>query len=152
MKKVGNSAEAGSRGQPLKPQVDARPLRPQKPTHGHHGKPPLFAHLVSEREPLCAIGRVRASCDTNAVADRFLQSMRVRLPGSGQWYSSVKPRAYCCGNTPSRRRDLKQSHSIPTRRKAIAIINRNHVLIRLLPSLQRIKFSEAIGAGSSTGG
>src|SRR5262249_30226007 len=47
---------------------------------------------------LCAIGRVRASCDTNAVPDRFLQSMRVRLPGSGQWYSSVKPHDFTSGS------------------------------------------------------
>jgi hypothetical protein len=33
-----------------------------------------------------------------------------------------------------------------TKRKAIAIINRNHLLIRLPPSLPRMKFSEATGA------
>ena len=41
----------------------------------------------------------------------------------------------------SRRRDLKQSHDIRTKKKA-AINNRNHVLIRLPPSLPRMEFSE----------
>src|SRR5712692_466455 len=43
----------------------------------------------------------------------------------------------------SRRRDLKQSHSMRTKRRPIAIINRNHVLIRLPPSRRRMEFSEA---------
>ena len=38
---------------------------------------------------------------------------------------------------------MEQSHSIRTKRKAIAIINCNHVLIRPLPSLRRMEFSEA---------
>jgi hypothetical protein len=45
--------------------------------------------------------------------------------------------------TDSRRRDLKQSHSMRTKRRPIVIINRNHVLIRLPPSRRRIEFSEA---------
>src|SRR5260370_36975156 len=36
--------------------------------------------------------------------------------------------------------------SMRMKRKAIAIINRNHVLIRLLPSPRRMAFSEATGA------
>src|SRR6266576_743278 len=54
--------------------------------------------ICVSKAALCAIGRVRASCDTNAVPDRFLQSMRVRLPGSGQWYSSVKPHDFTSGS------------------------------------------------------
>jgi hypothetical protein len=41
---------------------------------------------------------------------------------------------------------LKQSHSIRMKRKTIAIINRNHVLIRLSPSPRRMEFSEATAA------
>jgi hypothetical protein len=42
---------------------------------------------------------------------------------------------------------LKQSPSMRTKRKAIAIIDRDHVLIRpgLLP--RRMEFSEATGSG-----
>jgi hypothetical protein len=43
----------------------------------------------------------------------------------------------------SRRRGLKQSHSMRTKRKAIATINRNHVLIRSPSSPRRMQFSEA---------
>jgi len=42
--------------------------------------------------------RPHAAADTNAVHDRLLQSMRVRLPGSGQWYSSVKPHDFTSGS------------------------------------------------------
>jgi hypothetical protein len=42
-------------------------------------------------------------------------------------------------------RGLKQSHSMRMKRKAIAIINRNHLLIRLSPSPRRMEFSEATG-------
>ena len=43
----------------------------------------------------------------------------------------------------SRWRDLKQSLSMRTKRKAIAIIDRDHVLIRSGPLPRRMKFSEA---------
>ena len=43
----------------------------------------------------------------------------------------------------NRRRDLKQSYSNRTKSRPIAIINRNHVLIRLPPPLRRMEFSEA---------
>jgi len=42
-----------------------------------------------------------------------------------------------------KRPHLKQSYSKRTKRTAIAIINRNHVLIRLPPPLRRMEFSEA---------
>jgi hypothetical protein len=45
----------------------------------------------------------------------------------------------------NRRRDLKQSRNIPMKRKAIAIINRNHVLIRLPPSPRRMGFRKPQG-------
>src|SRR5262249_61895281 len=37
--------------------------------------------ICVSKAALCAIGRVRASCDTNAVPDRFLQNMRVPVTG-----------------------------------------------------------------------
>jgi hypothetical protein len=43
MKKIGNSAEAGSRGPPLKPQVDAGPLRPKNGQWADHLGRPLGA-------------------------------------------------------------------------------------------------------------
>src|SRR5437660_4182315 len=43
----------------------------------------------------------------------------------------------------SRDRDLKQSRSMRTKRRAIAIINRNYVVIRQQPPLRRTVFSEA---------
>jgi hypothetical protein len=46
---------------------------------------------------------------------------------------------------PVERRGLDQSHNARTKRKAIAIIVRNHVLIRLPTSLLRMEFSEATG-------
>ena len=42
---------------------------------------------------------------------------------------------------------MKQSYSTRTRSKAIAIIDRNHVLIRLLPSPRRMEFSETTAGG-----
>jgi hypothetical protein len=45
-------------------------------------------------------------------------------------------------------RDLKQSYSNRTKSRPIAIINRNHVLIRLPPPLRRMEFSEATGGGA----
>jgi hypothetical protein len=42
----------------------------------------------------------------------------------------------------NRNRDLKQSHSMRTKRRPIAIINRNHVLIRLPSSRRQMEFSE----------
>jgi hypothetical protein len=43
----------------------------------------------------------------------------------------------------NRRRDLKQLYSSRTKSRPIAIINRNHVLIRLPPPFRRMEFSEA---------
>src|ERR1035437_7413798 len=43
------------------------------------------------------------------------------------------------------RRDLKQSHTMRTKRKAIAIIKGDHVLIREQPPIRRMEFSEATG-------
>jgi hypothetical protein len=41
---------------------------------------------------------------------------------------------------------LKQSHSMRTNRRVIAIISRNYVVIRQQPPLRRTVFSEATGA------
>jgi hypothetical protein len=63
-------------------------------------------------------------------------SKHVQLMTQNQKFS-VKP--------PSR---LKQSHTMRTKRKAIAIIKGDHVLIREQPPLRRMEFSEATGAYS----
>ena len=49
----------------------------------------------------------------------------------------------------SRWRDLKQSPSMRTKRKAIAIIDRDHVLIRPGPPPRRMTFSEATARSSA---
>ena len=46
-------------------------------------------------------------------------------------------------SAPNRRRDLKQSYSNRMKSRPIAIINRNHVLIRLPSPPRRMEFSEA---------
>ena len=58
-----------------------------KPTHGHHSKPPLFAHLVSGAEsPAVRVAAFEHPVTPMPVATGSFRACRVRLPGSGQWY------------------------------------------------------------------
>src|SRR5260370_26886847 len=43
--------------------------------------------ICASKAAFCATGRARTAADTNAVHDRFLQSMRVRFSDSEQWCS-----------------------------------------------------------------
>src|SRR5260370_23519926 len=79
---------------------------------------------------LCAISRVRASRDTNAVLDRLLQSMGVRFSGSGRRCSSVTTHDFTCV--------CSQSYVIPRDAHSRVLVGKPRISGTLEPQIEHL--------------